>query len=138
MKYTTHDVTEHLPLLRKFMTELQIGALLSNMTREERQFFIDKIMEMVSIFQNMPKTYEQDGLGDEAMVYLHYFFGGNDWYITERDMENDQLQTFGYVQQGIYPGELGYISIYHMIKEIPGIELDLYFTPTKLKNIKNA
>lgn len=32
-----------------------------------------------------PDLYEQDGKGDAAIVYAHYFVGGCDWLITEYD-----------------------------------------------------
>ena len=55
-----------------------------------------------------------DGKGDDAVVYLHYFRGGMDWYITEKDMEEEQHQAFGLADLG-YGGELGYISIQELI-----------------------
>ena len=43
----------------------------------------------------MPQTYQQEELGNQAIVYLHYFHGGADWYVTERDMDGPQHQAFG-------------------------------------------
>jgi len=34
----------------------------------------------------MPVTWEQDGAGDDAMVYLQYFYGGSDCTFTEKDV----------------------------------------------------
>lgn len=61
----------------------------------------------------MPKTYEQDGKGDQATAHLHYFLNGSDWYITEKDMDGGIQQAYGYA---ILNGddecaEVGYISI---------------------------
>jgi hypothetical protein len=78
-------------------------------------------------------SYETDGQGDNAVVYLHYFLNGCDWYITEKDMEDDQLQAFGYANLG-YGGELGYISIQEIVTV--GAELDLHWTPKPLKDCK--
>lgn len=44
--------------------------------------------------------YEQDGKGEEAIVTLHYFRGGMDWFITEKDMEPEQHQAFGLADLG--------------------------------------
>ncbi|MBL0011067.1 MAG: DUF2958 domain-containing protein [Nitrosomonas sp.] len=83
----------------------------------------------------MPKTYGQDGMGDKAIAYLHYFSGGSDWYITEKDMEDEQLQAFGLANLG-QGGELGYISIQELIDA--GVEIDLYWTPKTIGQIKGA
>ena len=53
-----------------------------------------------------------------------------DWYITERDMEEDQLQAFGMINN-----EIGYISIEGLINN--GVELDYHWTPVTLKVLKS-
>jgi len=126
---------EAMPILRKFVSEQQIQAMAEGANGEERTYFIDKILEMVDTFRTMPKTYEQDGKGDDAIVTLHYFRGGMDWYITEKDMEDEQLQAFGLADLG-YGGELGYISIQELIEN--GIELDIHWTPKTLGAVKVA
>jgi hypothetical protein len=66
---------------------------------------------------------------------LHYFHpAGFDFYITERDMEDEQLQAFGLAV--VHEAELGYISI-EELKEV-GCELDMYWTPKKLGLVKAA
>lgn len=116
---------------------MELQAIGDGCRSEEKQFFFDKIVEMAGIISTMPKTYEQDGKGNEAIVYLHYFRGNQDWYITEKDMETPeepgQYQAFGLADLG-YGGELGYISIVELVKA--GVELDLYFKPRTLAEIK--
>lgn len=102
--------------------------------KEEGKFFIEKMRELAIMIDTMPKTYEQDGKGDQAVAYLHYFTPGFDWYITERDMEEAQLQAFGLAC--IHEMELGYISIQDILAN--GAELDLYWTPKILKEIKEG
>lgn len=100
---------------------------------EEAQFFVDKFCEIGTRIYNMPKTYDQEGCGDGAVAYLHYFKGGCDWYITEKDAAADgQHQAFGWADLG-HGGELGYISIVELIAN--GVELDLYFSPATLGEI---
>ncbi len=82
----------------------------------------------------MPKTYEQDGKGDDAVVYLHYFRGDMDWYITEKDMEAEQHQAFGLADLGMGFPELGYINISELIDN--NVELDLYWEPKTLREVK--
>lgn len=96
------------------MSVSQISAIYDACRGEEGEFFKAKIFEMSELVSTMPKTYEQDSMGDEAVVHLHYFKGEMDWHITERDMETPeepgQHQAFGLANLG-YGGELGYISM---------------------------
>ncbi len=104
---------------------------------EEGEFFTEKLAELITLISNMPKIYEQDGKGDEAIVTLHYFRGNADWYITEKDSVagEPQLQAFGFADLGDpQNAELGYISIDDLIKN--KVELDLYFTPRTLREVK--
>ena len=129
---TIADVVEVMPLLKQFIGAAQLSAIGSVIRGEEGQFFKDKLIEVAKVIQTMPKTYGQDGMGDKAIAYLHYFSGGSDWHITEKDMEDEQLQAFGLANLG-YGGELGYISIQELIDA--GVELDLYWTPKTIGQI---
>ncbi len=144
MDNTIQDARKAITDLKPFISSRQLFALSSAFHYEEKQFFFDKVVEMSLIIANMSESYQQDGKGDEAMVYLHYFRGGMDWYITEKDAgsEDDhpkdkgkQFQAFGFADLG-YGGELGYISIAELIEN--NIEIDLYFTPKPLGEIKAA
>lgn len=133
---TTEDVNNVMPLLKRFIGGAQLSAISSAMRGEEGQFFRDKLIEVANVIQTMPKTYGQDGMGDDAIAYLHYFKGAGDWHITEKDMEDEQLQAFGLADLFGDGGELGYISIEELIGA--GVELDLYWTPKTLKIIKGG
>jgi hypothetical protein len=135
---TKHEATEAIKTaLREFMPSSQIRVIANEMRGEEGQFYINKACELVEMIKSMPKTYEQDGKGDQAIAYLHYFRGSMDWYITEKDAgspeDNRQVQAFGLADLG-YGGELGYISIVELLEN--QIELDIYFAPTPLENIE--
>ncbi|QBC45876.1 hypothetical protein [Iodobacter fluviatilis] len=120
--------------LKLWMPKAQLGAMVEGLrSREERQYFRDKSLEMAVRVLDMPKTYEQDGKGDAAIVYLHYFIGGFDFYITEKDVTDGVTQAFGFVNS-LDCGELGYISITEIVS--CGAELDLFFEPTPLAEIK--
>lgn len=120
--------------LQKFLGKAQTAVLVNLLRGEEGEHFREMLAEMDEKIKNMPKTYETDGMGDKAPVTLHYFLGGHDWYIIEKDSEDEQLQAFGYVSlQGGYP-ELGYINIEELLSL--NVELDLYWTPTTLEIIK--
>lgn len=123
-------------LVAPFLSKMQLSAMVDACWGEEKGFFLQKFIDLASLIDNMPKTYEQDGKGDQATAYLHYFTGGSDWYITEKDMEGGILQAYGYA---ILSGddecaEVGYISIEELTQY--GAELDLHFTPCRLAEIK--
>jgi hypothetical protein len=118
--------------LSSFISTTQLQALSALCHGEEKQFFYDKLVELANIIENMPVTYATDGQGDQAIVHLHYFTAGADWYITERDVYDKQLQAFGKADLG-HGGELGYIRIVEIVK--CGAELDLHWQPKKLAEI---
>ena len=132
----SNELFEAMPLLRKFISESQIQTMAAGAQGEEREYFIDAMLELRDTFNTMPKTYEQDGKGNEAVVYLHYFRGGMDWYITEKDMGDEQIQAFGLADLGMGFPELGYISIEELVEN--GIELDLHWTQKTLAEVKSA
>ena len=124
--------------LRAFIGPAQLGAINGFCRGEEGDHFRALLAEFAARIAAMPKTYEQDGLGMEAVAHLHYFTGGGDWYITEKDSDPDgagQVQAFGSANLG-YGAELGYISIEELLDA--GAELDLYFTPRPLSSITKA
>jgi hypothetical protein len=127
------EATAAFKQLRRFIGSAQIEAMADMCRTEEKKFMYDKLAEVLNIVETMPKTYETDGQGKAAVVCLHYFIGGCDWYITERDMMPDQLQAFGLADLG-HGGELGYISIVEIIAA--GAELDLYWMPKPLSECK--
>lgn len=135
-KATKDDADKALAVLRPFMSASQIGAVKDGMRGEEAQFFFDKAVELSGIVSTMPKTYDQDGKGDDAVAYLHYFRGAGDWYITEKDMDGAGTeQAFGLADLGS-GGELGYISIAELVGA--GVELDFHFEPKTIGKIKGV
>ena len=125
--------------LRPFLSQIQMAAL-TTLSRsahcEEWQFYVAKVEALADLVTGMAQTYQQEGKGDQATVYLHYFIGGSDWYITEKDVDGGVEQAFGYaVLNGDEDcAELGYISIQEITAY--GAELDLYFAPRTLADVK--
>jgi hypothetical protein len=110
---------------------IQLNALPN---KEESEYFTEKVKSLAALIKEMPEVYEQDGKGDGAIVYLHYFYGSSHWYITEKDSEKEQNQAFGYADLG-YGGELGHISLAELKKT--GVELDLNWEIKTLGEVKN-
>lgn len=134
LEATKQDAHEALFCLSGFIGQSQRAALAHAMKGEEKQFFFDKLTEMAALISFMPQTYAQDGKGDNALVSLHYFTGGCDWWITEKDMEREQHQAFGLCDLGHDSAEIGYVSLVEILAA--GAELDLYFTPCTLATVK--
>jgi hypothetical protein len=118
---------------RKFLSRSQYRAMVEAIEGEEGAGMADRAKALAAIIEGMAATYDQDGKGDNATVYLHYFQNSADWFITEKDAQGGTQQAFGYADMG-QGGELGYISIDELTKN--GVELDLYFDPKPLKAVK--
>lgn len=131
------ETVKHAQTCKKFIPFSQLSVMGDCVRGDDGQFFIDKFAEFAERFDNMHKTYEQDGKGDEAIVHLRYFATtGAEWFITEKDMEDEQYQAFGLVNLAIgFPDSVGYISIKEL-QEIASVNLDLHFTPCTMGELK--
>jgi hypothetical protein len=136
---------DKIKFLQQFISPSQLLCIVAGTRGEEKQFFNDKIDEVIKTIEGMPSTGQTDGSGDAAIVYLHYFAGGADWYITEKDKgssddapedKGKQFQAFGLADLFHDGGELGYISIQELIEN--NIELDLHFRPQTLAEVKES
>ncbi len=125
-----------LATLRHFMPRGERVVIQVNLAGEEAEHFANLIAHWSHVIDTMPTTGQQDALGENAIVHLHYFYGSADWFITEKDVgspddapedRGKQFQAFGWAE--ILPdcGEYGYISIEEVCDA--GAELDLYWEP---------
>lgn len=86
----------------------------------------------------LPPLYSQDGKGYEAIALAKFFTPDSNWswYITEYDPV--ERVCFGLVEG--FEKELGYFSL-DELESIKGplglaIERDIYFEPTKIKELR--
>ncbi len=142
--------------LRPYLSTQQYLSMLECCKGEEGSFFEEKFKEMAYRIGSMPKTYDCEDEND-PVVSLHYFLGDSDWYIIEKDIEDGVSQAFGYaiLNGDLMCAELGYISISELVGtqihvkgdlyegssktavQVPlHVELDLYFEPKPLSEIK--
>jgi len=125
--------------LNSFIGRVQLLCIRDLLRGEEKEYFKQMMRELVLRLEAMPKSYETDGQGDQAVVYLHYFLGNMDWFITEKDrgdgIDQEQNQAFGLADLG-YGGELGYISIAELLTN--KVDFDLYWTPKTLEEVKKG
>ena len=125
---------EKIDTFRQFVGPAQRGAIYSAMRGEESKYFCALVRDLIAHLETMPATYAQDGMGEDAVVHLHYFTSGADWYITEKDSEPEQHQAFGLADLFGDGGELGYISVIELLAH--GAELDLHFAPRTLGELR--
>lgn len=123
-------------VLRHFIGRSQLRVMLDGCRGEEGAFFLAKLDTLAALVESMPRVYAQDGKGDQAIAHLHYFTGSSDWYITERDTTDEQLQAFGLADLFGDGGELGYIWVAELIAA--GAELDLHWTPKTLEQCRRS
>lgn len=119
--------------VRPFIPRSQYLVMKSALRGEERGFFREAFRDLEKTIDSMPVTYGQDGKGEEAVIYLHYFYGGADWWITEKDIEGGIDQAFGLVDLGHGP-ELGYISIRELVG-MAGVNVDLHWEPKTIGQV---
>jgi len=118
---------------RQLMPRGEIGALLESLKGEEGIAIAETVKKVWQTFEGMPSPYTTQDEKDPT-AHLHYFLNGWDWWIIEKDIE-EQEQVFGFVKSDLCPeGELGYISLPEITQA--GAELDLYFTPAPVSKFK--
>ena len=104
----TKPTPEAIATLRTLTTPEQYEVITDAMMGEEGDAFIEIIDRIHAAWQAMPKTYETDGQGCAALARIHYFTGGCDWWIVEKDSDPDhvgQVQAFGIADLGmVSPG----------------------------------
>lgn len=128
--------SESLKIFEKITSDFQFLYISTLTPSEEKDFYNKKIEEYAHRFQAMPETYGQDGLGKKAIVHLHYFFQNSHFYLTEKDMEEEQYQAFGLaiLNSDIEFAEIGYISLVEVIE--CGAELDLHWEPITIEEVE--
>lgn len=134
---TSGALASAINVVKPFFPKSELRVVVDALEDEEGSFFAQKLLELATIINSMPKTYQTREHGGEATVHLHYFVGGCDWYITEKDMEGDGTeQAFGWavLNNDLMNAELGYISIAELVEL--GAELDLYWTAKPLREVK--
>lgn len=124
--------------LNDFFSMSQYETINENARGEEGPYFQEKLKEFSARIDSMPKTYDQDGLEDKSIAHLHYFMGGSDWYITEKDVDGGINQAFGltYTNGDRQISEYGYISIANIVAA--GAEMELSFVPCSIADIKET
>ena len=92
----------------------------------------------------IPALYSQEEVEiSEKMVYVKFFLFNFTWYVTECEVQENDVLFFGYVKNDAAPdcSEWGYFILSELenllIRGVFKVERDLYFSPTKFAEIKN-
>lgn len=125
------DALQALTRLVHWMPRQQVLTLKHALYSEEKEGIADLVLRAEEAIEALPMPYSTDGQGNAAIARLHYFRGGVDAWITERDSSEVQHQAFGLIDLG-HGAELGYISIQELIDN--GVELDLYWSLKTLED----
>lgn len=82
--------------------------------------------------------YSQEGKGEKAIVVCKFFLQGFTWYVLEAQKNGNDYEFFGIVD-GIEK-EYGYFTLSQLQSYRGqfglGVERDIYFKPTEVKNLK--
>jgi len=145
---TTHEkeFRENLKKIHHFISGNQVKVLQDIFKGEESEYALDIVKTLSGIIQNMPASYETEEIDTpDKIVYLHYFQGGSDFYVIEKDrgdkddpIQGIQNQAFGYaiLNGDTINAEWGYISIAELIEN--NVEIDFHFEPIKFKGLKKC
>lgn len=142
-KFVAEQYLSNGGLLNQFMPNWQRFALKNCIASEEGEFFVQKVLEIAKVIRDMPKTYETESIDSgDKIAHLHYFRGGVDAWVVEKDKGEEspdtrQHQAYGKITLfggGVDEAEWGYISIQELIDN--GVELDLHWTPKAMREVK--
>lgn len=127
-------------LVKPFLSTKQNSFLMAQCNGEAQKLAINKLNAIAQIIDDMPKSFEQVGKGDQAIAYLHYSTDDSDWFITEKNADGYIGEAFGYTilngrQHFSDPNGKGLVSIFEITRH--GAELDLEFTPCTIAEVKS-
>ena len=126
----------NIDFLSKFIPPEELDTLIVNTNGEEGDYFKNLLENTEKTIKTIPNLYANEDKGLKgSKVYLHYFVGDTDIYISELDL--DSMAGFGFacINGDKYNAELGYQYLPEIV-EIEGMNLDLYWdTNTTLADI---
>ena len=122
----TLELSDIPKIVKHFMPMHQQKAIVGSV---EHWSILDRLTKII---MSMPGPYGQDGVpeDDNKIVYLHYFCGNFDWYITEKDEGIHQNQMFGYANlNDDQNAEWGYMNMQEFNENY--VELDFFWEPKR-------
>lgn len=137
-KWYPLDWAEIVAACREFVPHSQMRFCIGHLNGEEGQHFIDVLTKLADIWKGAATTRQTNGMGESAVAFMHFFGGSFDLYLTEKDVEAEQLQAYGYVRIGRNEGfEAGYVDLTEIQAE-PIINVDFDFMPETIATLRKA
>jgi hypothetical protein len=114
-------------VLRPYMSRGQMIVLTTASHGGEGIFALELFVKMASNVEAMPSVLVNGQDGANAEAHLHYFYGGSDWYILEKNWDGGVDRAYGFVvlNGDMQNAEYGYVDIGDLVAR--GANLDLYF-----------
>ncbi len=121
--------------LKNVMPPLQQEAVFEMENSEERDFFVEKILELDDVLASATKPQDKNLMN--SLVKVHFFYGQSDWYILDYDPK--QQMFFGYVvlNGDTEMSEAGYISVKELLG-VKRVEMDFYWNEKTLMKALNS
>lgn len=117
--------------LERYIPKMELAVLRGNAKSEEKDFFIELLLDVEKQIKGMPGLYETYNLGpDKIQIGMHYFGGTTDFWLYELDQETGEGTAFVCLNGDSDCAERGPVYI----PEIVGLRfmaLDLYWNTDK-------
>lgn len=133
------NVMESFEYLKDFVSDEQLKAFNLACLGLEYPFFRARLFALAQRIKDMPKTGTNFFPGANGIAYLHYFLDDYHFYISMKDGLEDgegQIQAIGCTDwhNGRFVPRPDYINLRELIAM--GAQLDLYWNPMPLKEVK--
>lgn len=121
-----------LAALRRVVPIHQWSMLRDLMHGDERDFFIDALVDIEQRWTAMPANGQSEGTPTSKMLApIHIFAPTADWWLIERS-DDPKEPIFGIADLGCR--EMGYIYMPDVLRH-PLCEIDLHYTPKTVDEI---
>lgn len=108
----------------------QEAQLWNKLHDDQKAPVIKRVMDIAYIIEVMAVSPEQQTAGISAIAYLHYRCEGSDWYIIERDSDNDMVIGYFIAKDKCIFCSISTKQLLHH-----NVELDLEFKPCTIAGI---
>jgi len=136
-KFYPYDWPKVCRACAQFMPASQLRFCMDAIKGEEGQYFIDTLTKMAAVWEAAPATYGTNGTLQEDKTAVMHFFGGRiDFYMVEKDAEQEQEQAYGYYMNGNMSG-FTYVDL-EGLKRQPIINVDFHYMPETIATLRLA
>ena len=127
-------------MLETFVGKQELTTLRENFSGEDGAYFIGVALELANRIHAMPTTSERaEADAAPPVAYLRYSNCNAEWYVVKRSPALGEIQheAYGFARPYGDGGEtsMSNISIEKLLKL--GVDLDIYFTPQPLDDIRS-